>query len=239
MPSKPNVLIVEDAPEFQMMITRSLSEYSVTVAPSAEDAANSLRQKMYDILIVDVNLPNRDGFSFVGEVRGIDDYSVVPVIFLTGRSEITDKVTAFSVGGDDYLTKPFDPLELKARVDAKLKHLERRKVVNDFTKIGNIEIDHSRHRVAVLSDGTRKEIDVTQTEFKLLCCLARRPEQVFSRDQLLVAAWGEDVRVLDRVVDTHICVLRRKLGDCGDYIKAIRGLGYKIVPPAMQSPKLS
>lgn len=226
-----HLLAVEDSPEYQSIIARTLSEYKVTICATVEEALALLEQFTFDLLIIDINLPDRDGFSLLAEARALSTTSSTPILCLTGRKEITDKITAFSLGADDYLTKPFDPLELRARVDAKLRQLTKQNTDKTVTLIGDIEIDHGRHRVAVLDGSKRIEVSITPTEFKLLSCLARRPEQVFTRDQLLVAAWGEDASVLDRVVDTHICLLRKKLGSYSHCIKAVSGIGYKIFVP--------
>lgn len=224
-----SLLVIEDSPEYSSIISRTLGDHNVTVCSSAEEASSLFLDSRFDLFIVDINLPDRDGFTLLSEIKTNPDTSLTPVLCLTGRKEITDKVTAFSLGADDYLTKPFDPLELKARVDAKLKKLAKSKIEKSITNIGQLEIDLNRHRVSAQVDGRKHEVEVTQTEFKLLCCLAKRPEQVFTRDQLLVAAWGDDARVLDRVVDVHICLLRKKLGEYSHYIKAVPGLGYKLI----------
>lgn len=222
------ILAVEDSSEFQMLISRALGEYQVVCVSTAEEAESKLKNDSYDLILIDINLPGRDGYSLLAEIQTHSELADIPVLCLTGRTEITDKVAAFSLGADDYLTKPFNPLELKARVDAKLKKTGRKKNKELLIQVGDIEIDLSRHRVATFHGDKRTEVDLTQTEFKILACLARRPEQVYTRDQLLVAAWGEDARVLDRVVDTHICTIRKKMNSKEFAIKAVTGVGYKL-----------
>ncbi len=222
------ILAVEDSSEFQMLIAKALGEYQVACVTSVDEAEVKLRNDSFDLILIDINLPGRDGYSLLADLQANIDYSEIPVLCLTGRSEVTDKVAAFSLGADDYLTKPFNPLELKARIDSKLKKVGRKRKKDLYIQIGDIEIDLSRHRVATIQNDKRNEISLTQTEFKILACLARRPDQVYSRDQLLVAAWGEDARVLDRVVDTHICTIRKKMDSKEFSIKAVTGLGYKL-----------
>lgn len=229
------VLVVEDSEEYQKIISRTLSHYAITLAGSAEDAFVILKKEHFDLILVDINLPKKDGYSLISEIQSNDELADVPLMCLTGRKDITDKITAFSLGADDYITKPFDPLELKARVESRFKKNHRKKSQDLTTTVGEIEIDHARHRVTIMVDAEKKEVTVTQTEFKILCCLARRPDQVYTRDQLLVAAWGEDARVLDRVVDAHVCLLRKKLGPCSKYIKAVTGVGYKLTPMLSKS----
>lgn len=222
------ILVVEDSQEYQKIIDKTLSGYQMIYVSSAEAGLNSLGNSKFDLIIVDINLPNRDGYSFITDVHQNSENKNAPIFCLSGRNEITDKVTAFSLGADDYITKPFDPIELRARVDSKIKKGQQKKNEGELIQVGDIHIDHVRHRVMIGDRIAQTEIKLTQTEFKLLCCLLKRPEQVFSRDQLLVSVWGSDARVLDRVVDAHICLLRKKLSSQTHQIKSITGLGYKI-----------
>lgn len=222
------ILVVEDSIEFQILIAKALGEYQVVCVSTVDEAEVKLRSDSFDLFLIDINLPGRDGYSLLADLQTDNNYAEIPVLCLTGRTEVTDKVAAFSLGADDYLTKPFNPLELKARIDAKLKKVGRKKKKEMLIQVGDIEIDLSRHRVATIQNDQRNQVDLTQTEFKILACLARKPEQVYSRDQLLVAAWGEDARVLDRVVDTHICTIRKKMDSKEFSIKAVTGLGYKL-----------
>lgn len=224
------ILIVDNSQDYQRILSRTLGEYQLTFAENATEASQWLASIPFDLILLDLNLPHRRGFSLLSEIQSDADFRNIPILCLSERKEITEKVTAFSLGADDYITKPFEPLEVRARVEARLKKNAQKKSDRLFTRVGDIEIDHARHRVTVCRGSQREEIAITQTEFKLLCCLARRPDQVYTRDQLLVAAWGEDASVLDRVVDAHICLLRKKLGSYSRYIKAVPGVGYKIVP---------
>lgn len=228
------ILAVEDSTEYQKIIAKTLTEYEITFADTAEKAAAMVRNKNFDIILIDINLPDHDGYFLLSEIQSVIEAQGTSVLFLTGRSELTDKVTAFSLGADDYITKPFEPIELRARVAARLKKSAIKKKRANLYRIGELEIDHERHRIMVGKGSDQFEAVVTQTEFKLLTCLGRRPEQVFSRDQLLVAAWGDDAQVLARVVDVHMCSLRKKLKHCADYIKAVKGIGYKLVVPRLE-----
>lgn len=148
------------------------------------------------------------------------------MICLTGKTGVSDKVTAFSLGADDFVQKPFDPLELKARVDAKIKKAQRREGTGTWLMAGDLKIDLSGFRVFSPDE---REIELTGTEFRLLAHLIRHPEMVFSRNQLLTAVWGDDGAVFDRAVDVHICSLRKKVGPFGLTFKSVPGVGYKIV----------
>ena len=222
------ILAVEDTEEFQKIILRTLGDYTVRCCSSAEEASQVIRNRNFDLIIIDINLPQRDGYSLLTELQSNEETSKIPVLCLTGRTEMTDKVTAFSLGADDYITKPFDPIELRARVDLRLKKSLRQSDRVTTTKIGDLEIDHARHRVTINTQTENFEPEITQTEYKLLCHLARRPDQVFTRDQLLVSVWGEDAKVLDRVVDVHVCLLRKKIEKSSLKIKAVSVVGYKL-----------
>ena len=224
------ILLVEDSTEQQKIICEVLNQYNVIVVDNAEEAAVMVKNQNFELIIIDINLPGKNGYYLLGEIQVNSDLDKTPILCLSARSEINDKISAFSLGADDYVTKPFDLMELRARVDSKIAKKNRIKSKALTTVIGDVEIDHLKHKVMIGRVASqRKEVLVTQTEFKLLWCLARRPEQIFSREQLLFVAWGETSKVLDRVVDVHICQLRKKIGNCGVYIKTVSGVGYKLI----------
>lgn len=231
-----HILLVEDSPEFQKLVSRSLGHHKITIAGSVDEASSLLRETRFDLVLLDISLPKRDGYALLSEIQSDPELSGIPVICLTGKNEVTDKVTAFSLGADDYIVKPFHPIELKARVDGRISKRGRRAESESVLKVANLEIDRSTHRAIVRDAGGAREVRLTQTEFKLLCVLVTRPDQVYSRDQLLVAAWGEDADVLDRAVDVHLCSLRKKLGGCGSAIEAVPGVGYRFAPTRVSSP---
>lgn len=228
------ILLVEDSEEYQKIVLRTLGHYDIQVADSAEVASALVRNSTFDLILLDLHLPVRNGFSLLSELQSDPLTENVPIICITGKSEVTDKVTAFSLGAEDYVSKPFDPIELRARVDAKLSRRRRNREKSNLLVVGNVEIDNVAHHVRVKGDNGLKDVPLTQTEFKLLFCLAKKTGQVFTRDQLLVAAWGEGARVLERVVDVHVCSLRKKLKDATFKIRSVQGLGYKLDKPSTQ-----
>src|SRR5262249_6623062 len=145
--------------------------------------------------------------------------SQIPVICLTGKTETASKVAAFTLGVEDYIVKPFDTIELRVRVEAKLKKIQRARNKSDHLVVGRLQIDRDNYTVHVTEASSRREISLTPTEFKLLCHLARQPERVFSREQLMTAVWGNDAEVFDRAVDVHMSGVRRKLGELGEYLQ--------------------
>ena len=231
-----HLLIVEDSKIFQKLLQRSLAPHRMTFVETVDEGMRVLRNTQIDLILLDITLPGRDGYSMLGELQSLPEFENIPVICLTGKTEVSDKITAFTLGADDYIVKPFEPLELRARVEGRLAKVARKRETLSVTRIGDLEVDLTAHRASVVTDGEKSTLSLTQTEFKLLCCLVRRPDQVFTRDQLLVAAWGEDANVLDRVIDVHVSALRRKLGRLGDSIEAVPGLGYRYARHPMPKP---
>ncbi len=179
---------------------------------------------MPDLIVLDLMLPDMDGLEVTKIMKGDSNTQNIPIIMLTAKGEESDIVIGLELGADDYVTKPFSPRVLVARVKALLR---RRKsfVVEDFSslKVGNILIHPGRREVTV--DG--KKVDLTFTEFSILNFLARRPGWVFTRFQIVDAVRGEDYPVTDRSVDVQIVGLRKKLGQAGNLIETVRGVGYR------------
>lgn len=230
-------LIIDPSRESNDLIAKTLSHLRLTFVASADEASILLRDNRFDVVILELELAgDRDGFSLLSEMQSILPIEAPAIFCLTARAALTDKVTAFSLGVDDFIAKPYDPIELRIRIDGKMRKRERRRNQDSRTVVGGIEVDHGRHRVTIRSSGNPKEISVTQAEFKLLCCLIKRPEQVYTREQLLHAAWGDNAQVLERVVDVHICLLRKKLAEYAPCIRSVPGVGYKLVPSAYVDP---
>jgi DNA-binding response OmpR family regulator len=209
-----------------------VSDFETVCVTTVDAAWAALRNRHFDLVLLDIELETKDGYVLLTDMQNTPEFREIPIMCISGRGNLTDKVTAFSLGADDYIVKPFDPIELKARVSSKV-HRYQRRVETKNLRVGPIEIDHARHTVTLETPTGLREIEITQTEFKLLNHLAKRPEQVYTRDQLLVAAWGEKADVLERVVDVHLCSLRRKLAPFSHYVKAVPGIGYKFsVQPA-------
>lgn len=220
------ILLVEDAADIQKIVTRTFSHHSVSCVTTVSEAQLALNRGMFDLILLDINLPGESGYALLNEMGSVGGARDIPIICLTSKTALEEKVTAFSLGAEDYIEKPFEPMELRARVDAKLRKIQA-KDETQIVQAGDLNIDLSRHRVSIQDHGRSREVAITQTEFKLLCCLAKAIDRVFTRDQLLVAAWGEDAQVNDRVVDVHLCSLRKKLGKSSKHIQAVTGVGYR------------
>lgn len=213
------VLIVDD----EVLIRDVIKEYlkleniSYEEAGDGYEAINLVKNNDFDVVIMDIMMPKMDGYQAVKEIR---KFSNVPFIMLSARSEEYDKLTCFDIGVDDYVTKPFSPRELIARIKAVTK---RNKGVQDIYKFDGLEIDINAHEVLV--DG--KNVYLTPKEYDLLMYLIENKNIVLSRENLLTNIWGYDFYGDDRTVDTHIKTLRNNLGKYRNFIVTIRKVGYK------------
>jgi DNA-binding response OmpR family regulator len=211
------ILIVEDEPEIAAALAYDLKleGYEVEVAGDGESASQRGREPGWDLILLDVMLPKRDGFDVCRELRKAGVRT--PILFLTARTHEAEKVLGLDLGADDYITKPFSPRELRARIRARLR--DKESSTEDVLRCADIEIDTARAEVRKAGEKT----EVTPQEFKLLLTFARNRGRVLSRDQLINLAWGADIFVTDRAVDAHIVNLRRKLGT--ELISSVRGMG--------------
>jgi DNA-binding response OmpR family regulator len=220
------VLVVEDEDAIAEAVRARLQSegYHVVVAPDGPDAIRRHAEHRPDLVVLDLMLPGMDGLEVCKQIQR-DGWT--PVLMLTARTEEADKVAGFAVGADDYLTKPFSLRELAVRVQAILRRRERIEgaPVGEPIERAGLLIDAKRRRVEV--DGT--EVQLTPLEFDILNTLAREPEVVFSRDQLMDRIWGYRDHAGGRVVDSHVARLRRKIGEDGNeprFIRTVHGVGY-------------
>ena len=221
------IAIVEDEAELASLIEYNLARqgYQVQTLNGARGTLKSLEQFKPDLILLDVMLPDADGFELCRQVRQSALLSRTPVVFLTARSEEVDRVLGLEIGGDDYMTKPFSPRELVARVKAHLRREEMDAEPATQT-IGPFRLDRSGHRVYL----GERELPLTTTEFNLLEFFLNHPGRAYSRDQLLEAVWGEQRFVTPRTVDVHIRRLREQIEEQPDnprYLTTVRGFGYR------------
>jgi two-component system, OmpR family, response regulator len=213
------ILVVEDEPNIGALVRTYLQRegHDVIWVRRGEDALAELRRHPIKLVLLDVRLPGIDGFEVCRRIGG-----AVPVIMLTARDEEADRVAGLELGADDYVTKPFSPRELVARVKAVLRRAAAPALPGDILRIGPVTVARSAREVHV--DGHR--VTLTQREFDLLDYLVRRAGQVVTRDELLESVWGFLSPGETRTVEVHIAQLRKKLGH-PDVIETVRGLGYK------------
>jgi two-component system phosphate regulon response regulator PhoB len=177
---------------------------------------------------LDVLLPDGQGYDLCREIQGdLGEEGGVPVIFLTGKTTVADKFLGFSVGADDYVTKPFDPAELMVRVDHMILRYEKRKQQSEVIVRGPLKINLGSYAAFLKNETGESRVDLTPVEFKLLLKLAQNPNRVMSREQLIDGVWGNGVFIEDRSVDKHISAIRKKLHPTVDSIKTISGVGYE------------
>ena len=222
------ILVVEDEPAiaFGLQSDLTLEGYSVEIAADGVTAVRRASETSFDLILLDVLLPKKDGFTVCRDLRRTGVRT--PIIMLTARTQEAEKVLGFGLGADDYVTKPFSPLELCARIKAVLRRtgptdLER-------CRFGSIEVDFARGIVRRNSD----VIDLTPLELKLLAALIRADGRLLTRDRLIDDVWGPGVSLSGRVVDNHIMNLRRKVEDNPAeprYVVSVRGLGYRFEKP--------
>jgi two-component system phosphate regulon response regulator PhoB len=220
------ILVVEDEPGIQEVLKFNLSQHGhdVIVAADAEEALSLLRGALPDLILLDWMLPGMSGIDLARRLRGDGRLKTIPIIMLTARSEERDKVQGLETGADDYMTKPFSPRELLARIKAVLRR-RAPQMTEDAVETGGLRLDPVSHRVF----GDLKPLDLGPTEFRLLHFLMTHPERVYSRAQLLDQVWGDHVFVEERTVDVHIRRLRSVLEASGHdrLIQTVRGAGYR------------
>jgi len=222
-----HILVVDDEEDILELVEYNLvkSGYRVTSVINGEDALSAARTQKPDVIVLDLMLPGIDGFEVCKILKNDADLSHVPIIMLTAKGEDADQVTGLELGADDYVTKPFSPRVLTARIRTALRRKSQKTAAEEETiNIGDINISPGRHQVAVQDE----PVDLTHTEFRLLYFLAKRPGWVFSRDQIIDEVHGSDYAVTDRSVDVLVSGLRKKLGPSGNLIETVRGVGYRL-----------
>lgn len=214
------ILVVDDEALIRDVIKEylKLEGYEVDEAVDGDDAIEKCRDNDYDLVIMDIMMPNKDGYHAVKDIKNMK--SDLPFIMLSARNEEYDKLFGFDLGVDDYVTKPFSPKELVARVKAIIK---RSTGTGKTYKFGGLVIDDVAHDVFV----DEERINLTPKEYDLLKYFASNTNIALSREQLLSNVWGYDFYGDDRTIDTHVKTLRKNLGKYGDYIVTVRGIGYK------------
>ena len=219
------ILIVDDEEDVLELVQYNLerSGYHVETAISGEQALTKTKKKIPDLIILDLMLPGMDGLEVCKQLKSDVKTEGVPIIMLTAKGEEADIVTGLELGADDYVTKPFSPKVLVARVRRLLHRAVSRDLERPPMRIKDLTIDSGRREVLVKG----KPVHLTFTEFNILNALAKRPGLVFTRYQIIDTIHGDDYLVTDRAVDVQIVSLRKKLSSCGSYIETVRGVGYR------------
>jgi len=229
--SNERILVVDDERDIRELLEYNLKRegYRVTTVASGEDALAAARRGGYDLILLDLMLPGMDGLAVCRALKKDASTEGVPVVMLTAKGEESDVVAGLELGADDYVTKPFSPRVLVARVRAVLRRRSGEETGEVGTlNVGDLAIDLARHEVSARGH----PVELTATEFRILAFLARRPGWVFTRQQIVDAAQDDDSGgerfVTERSIDVHMVSLRRKLGECASYLETVRGVGYRL-----------
>jgi two-component system phosphate regulon response regulator PhoB len=223
--ARPRILIIEDERGLTDVLGYNLARegYEVLVAHDGQEGLRKAQMQLPDLIVLDLMLPGMDGLEVCRYLRAGEQTRTVPILMLTAKAEETDQVVGFSMGADDYVTKPFSVKVLLQRIKALQRRIDSAGEAGEAIDHLGVRIDRVRHRASV--EG--RELNLTPTEFRLLECMLRQPGRAFTRPQLMDAAIGEGAIVLERTIDVHIKTLRRKLGQENEYIETVRGVGYR------------
>jgi two-component system phosphate regulon response regulator PhoB len=226
--AKKHILVVEDEEDILALIHYNLVRegFRVSLAATGEEGLETIEEDPPDLVVLDLMLPGMDGLEVCRALRKRDDWRGIAVVMVTAKGEEADVVTGLELGADDYVTKPFSPKILTARIRAVLRRKESAEQPEEASaviRIDELVIHPGRNEVLVCG----KPVELTFTEFRVLHFLASRPGWVFTRYQIVNAVRGDDYAVTDRAVDVQIVGLRKKLGPCGKYIETVRGVGYR------------
>lgn len=220
------IYILEDDDSIRSFVSYALNNSGMDTRGFAAPAEfwAGIAEQLPDLLLLDVMLPEEDGLSVLGKLRANADTKHLPVIMLTAKTTEYDRVLGLDSGADDYISKPFSMMELISRIKALLRRCEPQTKKADEYTAGRLYLCPSKH--IVRANG--RDVTLTLKEYELLCLLITNPDTVFTRDVILERIWGFSFDGENRTVDVHIRTLRTKLGDCGEVIETVRGVGYKI-----------
>ena len=230
---KPKILIIEDERSLVEVLTYNLERegYEVVVALDGQEGLRQARLKLPDLIVLDLMLPLKPGLEVCRDLRGDARTRDVPIIMVTARAEESDELVGFATGADDYVAKPYSMKVLIQRIKKELRRSQSQDEAPTAAQIGSQGVVIDRHGHRALYRG--QELPLTPTEFRLLEVLIRQTGRAFTRYELMDAAIGEDAIVLERTIDVHVKSLRKKLGEAGELIETVRGVGYRFHEPRL------
>lgn len=223
------ILVIEDDLSDQMMIRTALSNHNLYTCSSASEAKKIFDQHVFDLVLIDMNLPDGNGRALFEEFRGQMKELNIPIIFLTGNKSVEDIVSGLRVGADDYIIKPFHLAELQARCENIIQKTKASQARNVHLRCSNIEVDLEIYEAFIHTPQGRKNLELTSAEFRLLIFFMRNKDRLLKREQILSGVWGDEEKLSDRTVDARVASLRKKLGPASKQLTSIHGLGYKLV----------
>lgn len=222
------VLLVEDDIFVYELVKISLKDYEVVHCPTLKDAEACLPKNQWSFIILDLNLPDGDGLRFLAKIKENDSTKNVPITILSAETGISHKVMAFDYGVDDYILKPFDPVEFKSRINSRVKKFQEKTTEMTRLTIGDLQIDMQLFKTFLKTPEKEIDLNLTALEIKILFYMAQKIDRVFSREQIMENFW-KGTYVSDRTVDSHIAHIRQKLADAPISIETVKGVGYKVV----------
>lgn len=222
-------LVIEDSELCRTVVSKTLEKCSMTVtaATTFAEASRRVESGSYDLVFLDLVLPDGDGLNLLSALENNPANRDAQVFILSTKEDLATKVLAFNLGVDDYLVKPVNPVELKARVEMRLRKIDAKRRENEKIRLGRLTIHLPQMMVFRSENGSDECLPLTTKEFKILSYLALNRGRIFSRADLMKAIWGESTHVIERTIDSHICALRRKLGDDAFHIDCVSGAGYR------------
>ena len=227
------ILLIDDSIVSQNAIksAMSASRAQIQIAETIPAARRMiLDQANFDLLVINLNLASETIFDFFIECQSLENQSDTPIFVISSKNDVMSRVSAFSSGADDYIVLPMEPLELRARIEMRLRKSQSVKGKTKRIVKGALTICPESMEVTVETKKGAERMSLTNKEFRILLLLAQNEGRIQSRNDIVRAIWGESVHVLDRTVDSHICGLRKKMGPHGDYVRSILGVGYQFVP---------
>ncbi len=226
------ILVIEDCPEMRKVLCDALSaEYEVESVGDAETAIQKINEVVFNLIIVDVGLPQMDGYKFCATLRANSKTEKTPIIIFSGRTDIEDKLIGFSLGASDYIPKPVDLRELRARVAFQIKNASHTQVESRLLTVGPFQANPVTQIITVLEGQQRIDLQLSFLEYRVFYFFLTHIDHVLSRQQLLDQIWGETRFVNDRSVDATISKLRQKMGAHSELLQSVRGAGYRFCKP--------
>jgi DNA-binding response OmpR family regulator len=225
------VLFVEDTRETQLVLQSLLRDYKVITCMSLEEARRSLVHGPFAAIILDIELPDGDGLRFLAECP--ENLKKQAAIFIiSSKTALANKAMAFTYGADDFISKPFDPLEVKMRIDAKIRKMTEQQSSSENFTIADLMVNVAEQRLYLEEDGESTQINFTSLEFRIFVFLSKNRDKVISRDEIINHIWGGRVHITDRTVDAHIAHIRKKISSSKVKIETVFGSGYKLLTPS-------
>tara|TARA_R110000868_G_scaffold248282_12_gene504705 strand:- start:8318 stop:9016 length:699 start_codon:yes stop_codon:yes gene_type:complete len=228
--SRATILLIDDDPEIQTLLETVLTPtYALFHVDNLKNARDFINRSVPDLILLDDELPDGRGIEMFNNLKSVEGARQTPILMLTKKGAVENKVAAFELGAEDYITKPFEPLEVLARVQLRLKHKRSDSSSAPSTRFDDLELDVPMSKAYLHAGESKNEIDMTPIEFKILYLLASKKGEVLSRKDILSEVWGDSQHVIERTVDQHVSKIRKKLQECSYTVRSAHGRGYAFV----------